>query len=88
MSYLCLFCVSIRTKGVVSTAECGGTHRGGKGGGGSYSDCFEGRQKIEGRQKVIVKVLKIYRLHCLVSCVLLLCRSTKCKIKDPKISPL
>ncbi len=33
MSYLCLCCVSNWIKGVVSTAECGGAHGGGKEGG-------------------------------------------------------
>ncbi len=31
--HLCLFCVSNQTKGVVSTEECGGAHRGRKRGG-------------------------------------------------------
>ncbi len=53
---LCLFCVSNWTKGVVSTVECGDVHRGGKGGGGSYTDRFETMQTTQGRQKVWVTV--------------------------------
>ncbi len=51
VSYLCLFCVSHQTKGVVSTAECGGAHGGWKGGGGSYTDRFERMLKIEGKKE-------------------------------------
>ncbi len=56
VSHLCLFCVSNGTKWAVSTAESGGAHGEGKGGGGSSTDHFERTQKIEGRQRVWVTV--------------------------------
>ncbi len=35
----------------MSTAECGGPHGGGKGGGRRYTDSFERMQKIEDRER-------------------------------------
>ncbi len=35
----------------MSKVESGCVHRGGKGGGGSYTDCFERMQRIEGRER-------------------------------------
>ncbi len=43
-----LFCVSNRTKGVVSAVECGDAHGGGKEGGVSYTGHSERMQKAEG----------------------------------------
>ncbi len=56
VSYLCLFCVSNGTKGVVSTAKCGITHREGKRKGGGYTDRCERMQKIGERQRARVAV--------------------------------
>ncbi len=40
----------------MSRAECRGVHGGGKGGGGSYTDHFEGMQKIQARERMRVTV--------------------------------
>ncbi len=53
---MCLFWVSNQTQGVVSAAECGGMHGGGKVGGENYTDRFERLQKIQGREVAQVTV--------------------------------